>query len=304
MTQADYEKVRDINLKLKEILLRHMDRPCICPTAIKGLVLVRREAANSTEQCFAQPLASLIVQGSKHSIIGTQQNIIRENQCLVTGVDMPSSSCTINSTSEKPFLSLFFYLDRQILTELLIEMEPKSRPPLRKRRGIAIADAEPEFLEGVLRLVELLDKPQQIAIRAPIIMRELHYLLLIGAQGSILQGLYSQGSQNTQAIEAITLLKQHIASPVRVEELARQVNMSVSSLYRHFKNITGFSPLQYHKQLRLYEAQRLMLMENERAANAALSVGYESVTQFNREYKRMFGAPPHRDVSKRRGCAV
>ncbi len=134
-------------------------------------------------------------------------------------------------------------------------------------------------------------------------MRELHYLLLIGPQGGVLQRLYTRGSQNNQIIQAIALMRQHIATPLRMDALAREVSMSVSSLHRHFKNITGFSPLQYYKQLRLYEAQRLMFMENERAAGAALCVGYESVTQFNREYKRMFGEPPHRDINRKRYSA-
>lgn len=121
-------------------------------------------------------------------------------------------------------------------------------------------------------------------------------MLLIGPQGGILQGLYTQGAQNNQVIQAISLLRRNIASPLRADDLARQVNMSVSSLHCHFKSVTGFSPLQYHKHLRLHEAQRLMLAENERATNAALSVGYECVTQSNREYKRMFGEPPHRDI--------
>lgn len=304
MTDCNREKVGAINEKLKEILLRHMDGPGVYPSAINGLTLVRREAVNRSERCFEKPLASVIVQGGKHSAIGTHTYHIRENQCLVSGVDMPSSSYTIDPAPEKPFLSLFFYLDRQILTDLIMDMEPESRPPFIEEQSVSVVDAEPEFLEGVLRLAELLDKPKQIAVRAPLILRELHYLLLIGQQGGILQGLYTQGSQNNQVIEAISLLKRNIAAPVRIDDLARQVNMSISSLHRHFKSVTGFSPLQYHKQLRLYEAQRLMLMENERAANAALSVGYESVTQFNREYKRMFGEPPHRDVNRRRGYSL
>lgn len=305
MTDGNREKVMAINEKLKEILLRHMDGPGVYPSVINGVTLVRREAVNSSERCFEKPLASIIVQGGKHSVIGTQEYHIRENQCLVSGVDMPSSSYTVDPAPEKPFLSLFFYLDRQMLTDLVMEMDPDNRPPfMGGQEGVSVEDAEPEFLEGVLRLAELLDKPRQIAIRAPLILRELHYLLLIGPQGGILQGLYTRGSQNNQVIEAISLLKRNIAAPVRVDDLARQVNMSISSLHRHFKSVTGFSPLQYHKQLRLYEAQRLMLMENERAANAALSVGYESVTQFNREYKRMFGEPPHRDVNRRRGYSL
>lgn len=303
MTDCDREKVLAINVKLKEILLRHMDGPGVCPSAVSGLHLVRRESVNSSERCFAKPLAAVIIQGIKHSMVGTREYHIRENQCLVSGVDMPSVSYVVEPTPERPFLSLFFYLDRQILIDLVMEMTPESRPSFMDGQGVSVADAEPDFMESVLRLAELLDKPQQIPIRAPIIMRELHYLLLVGPQGGILQELYTQGARNNQVIQAISLLRRNIATPLRVDDLARRVNMSVSSLHRHFKSVTGFSPLQYHKQPRLYEAQRLMLTENERAANAALSVGYESVTQFNREYKRMFGEPPHRDITRRRGYA-
>ena len=304
MAGGNQERVKEINARLKEILLRHMEGPGVRPSAVSGLTLVRREEANSSERCFEKPLASVIVQGGKHSIIGAQEYHIHENQCLVSGVDMPSTSYVADPTPEKPFLSLFFYLDRQILSDLVMEMEPEARPSTVEGQGVSVADADPEFLDAMLRLAELLDKPKQIAIRAPIVMRELHYLLLIGPQGGALQGLYTRGSQNNQIIQAIALMKQNIAVPLRMDALARQVSMSVSSLHRHFKSLTGFSPLQYHKQLRLYEAQRLMLMENERAANAALSVGYESVTQFNREYKRMFGEPPHRDINRRRKFSV
>ena len=170
--------------------------------------------------------------------------------------------------------------------------------------GLATAKADPEFLRTLLRLVELLDRPEQIAVRAPMILRELHYLLLIGPHGQTLKRLHARGSQNSRILEAVAMLKRHISSPVRMDDLARQVNMSLSSLHRHFKQVTGYSPLQYHKQLRLYEAQRLMFMENVQAGTAALTVGYESVTQFNREYKRMFGEPPHRDILRKRGLSV
>lgn len=303
MTDENQAKVQEINKKLKELLLRHMEKPGVCASAIKGLTLVRREAVNCSEHCFAKPLASVIVQGSKHSTVGTQEFRVHANQCLVSGVDMPSTSYVISPTPETPFLALFFYLDRQILSDLVMAMEAEERPSYMEAPSVSVADAEPEFMETMLRLAELLDKPHQILVRAPIIMRELHYLLLISPQGGALQGLYTHGSQNNQVVQAITLMKQNIAIPLRIDALARQVNMSVSSLHRHFKTITGFSPLQYHKQLRLFEAQRLMLLENERAASAALSVGYESVTQFNREYKRMFGEPPHRDISRRRCMA-
>ncbi|MGN1038074.1 MAG: AraC family transcriptional regulator N-terminal domain-containing protein [Mailhella sp.] len=303
MNDDRQEKIKEINKKLKELLLRHIKAPAICPSAIQGLTLVRRESVNCSERCFEKPLAAVVIQGSKHSTVGTQEIYIHENQCLVSGVDMPSTSSFIDPTPEYPFLSLFFYLDRQILSDLVMEMEPEQRPSFMGGCGISVADAELDFLETLLRLVQLLDKPDQIAIRAPIIMRELHYLLLISPQGGTLQDLYANGSQNNQVIQAIALMKQNIATPLRMDDLARLLNMSVSSLHRHFKSVTGFSPLQYHKQLRLYEAQRLMLMENERASSAAMAVGYESVTQFNREYKRMFGDSPFRDINRRKSTA-
>jgi len=200
MADDNQKKVKKVNKKLKEIVLRHMEKPGVCASAINGLTLVRREAVNCSEHCFEKPLASVIVQGSKHSSVGTQEFHIHANQCLVSGLDMPSMSHIIDPAPEKPFLSLFFYLDRQILSDLIIKMEPEERPSFMEGQCVSVADAEPEFMETMLRLAELLDKPKQIPIRAPIIMRELHYLLLIGPQGGVLQGLYTCDSQNNQVV--------------------------------------------------------------------------------------------------------
>lgn len=293
----------DILAALKDILMRHLPAPEIRPSPINGLVLVRREDPPAPDRCFERPLVSVIVQGSKRSLIGSQEFVFRRGQFLVSGIDMPSSSSFFDTAPGQPFLSLFFYLDRQILTDLMLRMRPAGKTPQEDGPAVAVADAEPEFLEAVLRLAELLDKPEQIAIRAPMILRELHYLLLIGPLGHVLRGLYAQGSQNSQVLQAVSILRRDLGAPVRMESLARQVGMSLSTLHRHFKTVTGLSPLQYLKQLRLHEAQRLMLMEDMRAASAALSVGYESVTQFSREYKRMFGEPPHRDIQRKRTLA-
>ena len=286
MTDDGQARINELNERLKEILLRHVPRPAVLPGPVDGVFLVRREAVNCSESCFTRPLASLIVQGGKKAVLGSREYTIRANQCLLAAVDMPSLSHAVDPTPERPFLSLFFYLDRQMLGELIMAMTPEERAAGVDDSGVAVADADPDLMESVLRLAELLDKPRQIAVRAPLILRELR--------------LYAHGAQNGQILQAIALMRRNMTRPLRMDALARQVCMSVSSLHRHFKSITGLSPLQYHKQLRLYEAQRLMLVENERAASAALSVGYESVTQFTREYKRMFGEPPHRDISRRR----
>ena len=139
-----------------------------------------------------------------------------------------------------------------------------------------------------------------ISVFAPLILRELHYLLLVGPQSEMLRELYARGARDNRIIDAIRILKKHLNRSISMETLAKKVNMSISSLHRQFKRITGVSPLQYHKRLRLSEAQRLMLAANERADIAAIAVGYESITQFNREYKRMFGEPPRRDVMARK----
>lgn len=303
MSSSALSSKEDILAALKDILMRHLPAPEIRPSPIDGLMLVRREDPPAPDRCFERPLASVIVQGSKRSLIGSQEFVFRRGQFLVSGIDMPSSSSFFDTAPGQPFLSLFFHLDREILTDLMLRMRPAGKTPQEDGPGVAVADAEPEFLEAVLRLAELLDKPEQIAIRAPMIMQELHYLLLIGPLGHVLRSLYAQGSQNSQVLQAVSILRRDLGAPVRMESLARQVGMSLSTLHRHFKTVTGLSPLQYLKQLRLHEAQRLMLVEDMRAASAALSVGYESVTQFSREYKRMFGEPPHRDIQRKRTLA-
>lgn len=300
MTEQEREKAAAINAELKQLLLSHLHGPTILQTAVEGLTLVRREAANRSERCFEKPLASILVQGRKHSVIGARAFDIAENQCLVSGVDLPSTSYAVEPTPETPFLSLFFHLNKQMIADLVMEMGQDFPPGSHEDSlGMAVADAEPDFLEGALRLVKLLDTPEQIPMRGGMILRELHYLLLIGPHGGILRRLHTRGTQNNRIAQAISLLRHNVAAPLRLDDLARQVHMSVSSLHRHFKKMTGFSPLQYHKQLRLYEAQRLMLAKNENAAGAAAAVGYESVTQFNREYKRLFGEPPRRDICRR-----
>lgn len=299
------QHIAGVHAALRDILVRRLPEAGIFPSAIEGLILVRRDDPAGTDRCFERPLASLIVQGRKHALVGCREYDFTENDCLVSGVDMPSVSSFPDASPQRPFLSLFFHLDREMLTELMLKMPPSDdRAAQADAYGLATAKADPEFLRTLLRLVELLDRPEQIAVRAPMILRELHYLLLIGPHGQTLKRLHARGSQNSRILEAVAMLKRHISSPVRMDDLARQVNMSLSSLHRHFKQVTGYSPLQYHKQLRLYEAQRLMFMENVQAGTAALTVGYESVTQFNREYKRMFGEPPHRDILRKRGLSV
>ncbi len=270
------------------------------PTRIGGFNLVRKEDANISESCFEKPFVGLVVQGTKHSFMGGHEYQYTVNQSIVAGVDMPVSSRVLNPTHETPFLFICLYLDRELLASLAFEMKDSFCRPYKPASGVSIADADADLCEMFLRLLELNEKPEQIAMRAPMMLRELHYLLLAGPHGNLLRNLHTPGRQNNQVVQAIQWIRDNFKSPMRVEALAKYAGMSVASLHRHFKTFTGLSPLQYQKQLRLFEAQRLMVMENQKASSAAFEVGYESLAQFNRDYKKIFGQPPLRDLNRRR----
>ena len=233
-------------------------------------------------------------------MLGSEEYCYGENQCLVAGVDMPSSFYVTDASPERPFLALCLDLDKYLITRLAAEVPPPCATGACSYKGLSVADVDPDILHAFLRLIELLEKPEQIPILGPLIVREIHYRLLIGPQGEFLRRLNTLGTQSNQIAQAITWLRDNYREPLQVDKLAQKVNMATSTFHRHFKEVTTLSPLQFHKRLRLYEAKRLMLTESKDASSASLAVGYESPTQFNREYKRLFGEPPHRDVMRMR----
>ena len=259
-----------INDRLKELVLRHMPEPGYRQTEIPGLSLSRRLAHDVLENSLYHPCIGVMLQGRKKSVIGTEEYVYGEGQCLVVGVDVPSSFYVMDGTEEAPFLCLSLEVDKFLLARLAAEVPPTPGSGGEGgMKGVSVADVDISVLDAFLRLAELLDKPEQIAVLAPM-----------------------------QIAQAVTWLRDNYRSPLQVEELARRVNMATSTFHRHFKEVTSLSPLQFHKRLRLFEAQRLMLSERVDAASAGLAVGYESPTQFNREYKRLFGEPPHRNITR------
>jgi AraC-like DNA-binding protein len=298
MTENDRASLERTKNLLKEKLLRWMPVPGRYPTAIEGLTIVRRDEVNQPENCFHEPLVGIIVQGFKRSIIGTEEYSYGENDCLIAGVDLPSVSYITVASPEQPFLGLSLSLDKYLITQLAAEIPPSVKPGNGSHKGISVTEVDPDVLDAFLRLVELNEKPEQIRVLAPMIVREIHYRLLIGPQGERLRMINTHGTQTNEIAKTITWLRDNYKEPLQVDELARRVNMATSTFHRHFRQVTTLSPLQFQKRLRLYEAQRLMLAESEDAAMAGLAVGYESPTQFNREYKRLFGEPPHRHVSQ------
>lgn len=288
------------NDSLKEKLLKWLPEQSRLETPIPGLALTRHDENTSAIRCFYTPMIALVVQGFKRSMIGDHEANYGELHCVTVGIDMPGVFHITDASPQAPFLSLSVKLDRRIITQLITEVPSIVTAQEGEVTPIVVDEAGKDLLQVFSRLVELLDTPSRIPVLAPMIIREIHYYLLCGSQGKCLRLFNTNGTQANQIAQAISWLRENYTSPLRMEELARYVNMAPSTFNRHFKEVTSLSPLQFQKRLRLYEAERLMLLEGKDTGTAALMVGYESGSQFNREYKRQFGAPPRKDIAKKR----
>ena len=219
---------------------------------------------------------------------------------LITSVDLPTVWQIIEASREKPCLGLVLKLDQREISQQMVDSHLPPPRAQQSRRGMATGGVTLPLLTAFQRLIHLLAEPKDIPILAPIIQREISYRLLVGDQGARLRQMASAGSQSHQIARAIDWLKGNFTQPLRIDDLATQVNMSTSTFHHHFRALTAMSPLQYQKWLRLNEARRLMLTERLDATTAAFQVGYESPSQFSREYNRLFGAPPLRDITSLR----
>lgn len=292
--------ILELNDSLKEKLLKWLPEQSRLETPIPGLALSRYDENISAIRCFYNPMVALVVQGFKRSMIGDHEANYGELHCVTVGIDMPGVFHIINASPQSPFLSLSVKLDRRIITQLITETPSIVATQEGEMNPVIVDEAGKDLLQAFARLVELLDTPSRVPVLAPIILREIHYYLLCGSQGRCLRLFNTKGTQANQIAQAISWIRENYTSPLRMEELARYVSMAPSTFNRHFKEVTSLSPLQFQKRLRLYEAERLMLLEGKDAGTAALMVGYESGSQFNREYKRQFGAPPRKDVAQKR----
>lgn len=298
MNSESAQRIAQASQWLKSALLTRMTEEGIQPTPIPGVFMARRDHAGICEHRFEQPLASLLVQGSKKSMAGRQEYTLNENQALLVGMDMPSSSQILQASPDKPLLALFFHINRQIVADLILQLGWKERPSP-QAHGTGVADADPDLMESLVRLTRIMDAPLQIPVRGELALRDLHYLLLAGPLGPVLQAIYGSSRHGRQIFAAIDYLKAHLGSRVSLTALARAAHMSEATLHRCFKRLTGLSPLHYFKQLRLHEARRLMVEEQEQAGMAAERVGYASAQQFSRDYKRLFGQPPSKSLQGR-----
>jgi AraC-like DNA-binding protein len=272
-------------------------------TAIPGLMLSRRSAPTQPMSHMYEPSICFVAQGAKRVLLGDDTYVYDVRHFLITSVDLPTVVQVIKASREKPCLALMLKLDQREMSQLMADS--KLPPPHAQEpgRGMAIGEVTLPLLTAFQRLIDLLDEPKDIPILAPIIQREISYRLLVGDQGARLRQMASAGSRSHQIAQAIEWLRSHYAQPLRIDDLAARVHMSTSAFHHHFRQLTARSPLQFQKWLRLNEARRLMLTEHFNAATAAFQVGYESPSQFSREYRRFFDEPPSRDITTLRQSA-
>lgn len=273
-------------------------------TAIPGLALFRRTEPTEPVSGIYEPGVCLIAQGAKRVMLGDDTYRYDAQHYLITSVHLPTIVQVIEASPEKPYLSLRLKFDLREVSQLMVDSNLPQPRPQQSSRGMATGQVTLQLINAFIRLIDLLADEKDIPILAPVIQREIIYRLLVGDQGERLRQIATAGSQSQQIAKAIGWLQNNFSQSISMDQLAAQTNMSTSTFHHHFRSLTALSPLQYQKQLRLQEARRLMLAERLDAANAAFQVGYESPSQFNREYSRMFGAPPLRDIISLRQLAA
>lgn len=269
-------------------------------TPVPNLFLYRRTAVTEPHSAMYEPCVCVVAQGAKRVILGEDAFVYDAQHFLITSVDLPAMVQIYKATAEKPCLGIVLKLDLREVSQLMVDS--KLPPPREQRpgRGMATGEVTLPLFTAFQRLLDLIDEPKDIPVLAPIIQREILYRLLVSDQGARLRQIASAGSQGNQIAQAINWLKGNYSKPLRIDDLAAQVYMSPSTFHHHFRELTAKSPLQYQKWLRLNEARRLMLAEQFDAATAAMQVGYESPSQFSREYSRQFGQAPLRDINQLR----
>jgi len=266
-------------------------------TPVSGMNCIKLTNINARLPSVYNPSLCVIVQGAKRALLGEEIYQYRPSEYLVVSVDLPVIGEVTEGTKEKPYLCLQIELDQHQLAELMVQAGMPMDGKTETKRGIFIGNVDTTLSDCVLRLARLMEATQDIPLLAPMIKREIYYRLLNGQYGDVIAQLAQNGSHMQRISTAIQQLKANYNKPIKIHELANQIGMSVSSFHSHFKTVTAMSPLQYQKRLRLLEARKIMLAEMQDAASTAYRVGYESPSQFSRDYVRMFGNPPGRDMT-------
>ena len=266
-------------------------------TAIDGMAILRADHEKPASHLIMKPALCVVVQGIKWTTFGDRRYDYPAGRALVVSVEMPAFSRVVEASPAEPFLAIVIQFDLAVMRDVMERLEAPPELEDNLGRGVFVTDFDGPLADCVLRMVRLLDTPQAIPILAPMIMREICYWLLTGPHGGEVAKVVLANSHAQRVVTAIHTLRDQFAETIRIEELAAVAQMSPSAFHRQFKALTSMTPLQYQKQLRLLEARHLMVTGDANAEVAAYQVGYESASQFSREYARMFGAPPRRDIA-------
>jgi AraC-like DNA-binding protein len=271
---------------------------------LQGLHLSRSSSPLERVHSVLEPSLCVIAQGSKEVLLGNSRYRYDPSHYLLATVEMPRVSQVLEASQERPYLSLRLELAPTLVSSVMLEAGYSLPPDHADVRAIDVSPLDVNLLDAVVRLVRLLDSLAEARVLLPLITQEIIYRLLVGEQGARLRHLAILGGYTSHIARAVERLRQDFDQPLRIEDIARELGMSVSGFHHHFKAVTAMSPLQFQKQLRLQEARRLMLGEDLDAASAAYRVGYHDASHFNREYKSLFGVPPMRDVQRLRDEAL
>jgi AraC-like DNA-binding protein len=249
------------------------------------------------------PFFCVVAQGSKELLVGEDSFRYDPAHYVVSTIELPMIGQVVDASPERPYLALRLVFDPSVVTSVLVESGVGQPGGDGNVKAVDVSTLDANLLDATVRLVRLIDTPGEYRALAPLVIREIVYRLLTGAQGSRMHHLVTCGGHAYRMVRAVEQLRENFDQPLRIEEIARELGMSVSGFHAHFKSVTAMSPLQFQKQLRLQEARRLMLNESFDAAEAGYRVGYHDTSHFSREYKRHFGEPPMRDVARLRELA-
>lgn len=274
------------------------------PTPMKAVTVLKSLSVRMPLRRVYQPSLCVVLRGTKEILFGNETLHYGSMECLVVSVALPASGRVIEASPEEPFLGVTIDFDVAMIREVLEQMETPPAPNAADGSCVYVASVDQPLADCVIRLMRMAQNPKSIPILYPLVMREICYWLLSGERGGELCKLALPETQMERIAHAIQFLRENYVRPLRVEQLADAARMSVSSFHQHFKKLTSMTPLQYQKQMRLLEARRLMICDAVNVAEAAYKVGYESASQFSREYARMFGVPPKRSVMSMRSVVA
>jgi AraC-like DNA-binding protein len=276
----------------------YADPAGVARTPIPGLTTIRATAPSGLDYAISRPLVCLVLQGTKHVTMGNRAFTFRAGDSLLITADVPTVSRITRASIAVPYFSLVLDLDPAVIADLAVEMKSV---PIAEGAPVHHEPTDAEVADAALRLIRLIERPASVPVLRTQLVREMHYWLLAGRHGAAIRRLGWPDGHAQRVARAVAVLRAEFTQPLRVARLAAVAGMSPSSFHQHFRTVTSLSPLQFQKQLRLIEARRLMLSDGVTSSTAAFAVGYESVSQFTRDYGRMFGLPPVRDTKAARG---